>query len=120
MEFFNANQPLQVTFFPIDFSNRKNAMRDNVVTRKTAIKTLKDGGVIAIFPAGGVAWSRKKGLPVQEDDWKPMLGKLINDSNCDVIITKFEGQNSKVFQFASRIHQTIKQSLYLYTKSKKA
>ena len=99
---------------PIDFSNKKNAMRDNVVTRKTAIQILKDGGVIAIFPAGGVAWARKKGLPVEEDDWKPMLGRLINDSKCDVLITRFGGQNSKAFQFASRIHQTFKQSLYLY------
>ena len=99
---------------PIDFSNSKNAMRNNVVTRQTAIKILKNGGVVAIFPAGGVAWSRKKGLPIQEDDWKPMLGRLINDSNCDLIMTKFDGQNSKAFQLASRVHQTIKQSLYLY------
>ena len=99
---------------PIDFSNKKNAMRDNVITRQTAIQILKNGGVIAIFPAGGVAWARKKGLPVEEDDWKPMLGRLINDSKCDVLITKFGGQNSSAFQFASRIHQTFKQSLYLY------
>ena len=79
-----------------------------------AIQILKNGGVIAIFPAGGVAWARKKGFPVEEDDWKPMLGRLINDSKCDVLITKFGGQNSKAFQFASRIHQTFKQSLYLY------
>ena len=99
---------------PIDFSNRKNAMRDNVEIRKKAIDILKNGGVIAIFPAGGVAWSRRKGQPIEEDNWKPMLGRLINDSKCDVIITKFEGQNSKAFQVASRIHQTIRQSLYLY------
>ena len=99
---------------PIDFSNKKNAMRDNVITRQTAIQILKNGGVIAIFPAGGVAWARKKGLPVEEDDWKPMLGRLINDSKCDVLITKFGGQNSRAFQFASRLHQTFKQSLYLY------
>ncbi len=43
-----------------------------------------------------------------------MLGRLINDSNCDLIMTKFDGQNSKAFQLASRVHQTIKQSLYLY------
>ena len=49
----------------IDFSNKKNAMRDNVITRQTAIQILKNGGVIAIFPAGGVAWARKKGLPVE-------------------------------------------------------
>ena len=43
-----------------------------------------------------------------------MFGRLINDSKCDVLITRFGGQNSKAFQFASRIHQTFKQSLYLY------
>ena len=102
------------SILPIDFSNRKNAMRDNVEIRKKAINILKSGGVIAIFPAGGVAWSRRKGQPIEEDDWKPMVGRLINDSKCDVIITKFNGQNSNAFQIASRIHQTIKQSLYLY------
>ena len=30
------------------------------------------------------------------------------------LITRFAGQNSNAFQFASRIHQTFKQSLYLY------
>ena len=99
---------------PIQFSNRNNAMRENVYTRKVAIETLKKGGVVAIFPAGAVAWSRKKGMPVIEEDWKPMLGRLINYSNCDVIITKFEGQNSKIFQIASRINQAFRQSLYLY------
>ena len=105
---------LATNILPIDFSNRKNAMRDNVAIRKKAINILKNGGVIAIFPAGGVAWSRRKGQPIEEDNWKPMLGRLINDSKCDVIITKFSGQNSKAFQVASRIHQTIRQSLYLY------
>ena len=57
---------------------------------------------------------QEKRLPVEEDDWKPMLGRLINDSKCDVLVTKFGGQNSRAFQFASRIHQTFKQSLYLY------
>ena len=99
---------------PIEFSNRNNAMRENVYTRKTAIELLKNGGVIAIFPAGAVAWSRKKGLPVEEENWKPMLGRLINQSNCDVMITKFEGQNSKFFQIASRFNQIVRQSLYLY------
>ena len=89
-------------------------MRKNVYTRKSAIEALKNGGVVAIFAAGAVAWSKKKGLPVKEEAWKPMLGRLINESNCDVMITKFEGQNSNFFQIASRINQTIRQSLFLY------
>ena len=75
---------------------------------------LRNNGVIALFPAGAVAWSKKKGAPVTEDCWKPLLGKIINASNCDVLLTKFYGSNSQLFQIASRIHQTVRQSLYLY------
>ena len=102
------------SILPIDFSNSKNAMRNNVIVRRNAIKTLRENGVIAIFPAGAVAWARKKGLPAQEEYWKPMLGKIINSSNCDFLLTKFEGENSNLFHMASRFHQTMKQSLYLY------
>jgi putative hemolysin len=102
------------SILPIDFSNSKNAMRNNVLVRRKAIEILKKNGVIAIFPAGAVAWSRRKGQPVQEEIWKPMLGKIINSSKCDFLLTKFEGSNSNLFQVASRIHQTVKQSLYLY------
>ena len=102
------------SILPIDFSNAKDAMRKNVKIRREAIEILRDNGVIAIFPAGAVAWSRKKGLPAEEEYWKPMLGKIINSSNCDFLLTKFEGQNSNLFHLASRFHQTMKQSLYLY------
>ncbi len=102
------------SILPIDFSNAKDAMRKNVKIRREAIEILRDNGVIAIFPAGAVAWSRKKGMPVEEESWKPMLGKIINSSTCDLLLTKFEGANSNLFQIASRFHQTVKQSLYLY------
>ena len=43
-----------------------------------------------------------------------MLGKLLNSSSADLLLIKFKGSNSKIFQAASRINQTMKQSLYLY------
>ncbi len=107
-------QSLAPNILPIDFSNNKNAMRNNVLMRKEAIKILKQKGVIAIFPAGAVAWSRKKGEPIQEEYWKPMLGKLLNSTKSDLLLIKFKGSNSRIFQAASRINQTMKQSLYLY------
>ena len=105
---------LAPNILPIDFSNNKNAMRNNVNIRKEAINILNNNGVIAIFPAGAVAWSRKKGEPIKEEYWKPMIGKLLNSSTADLLLIKFKGSNSKIFQTASRINQTMKQSLYLY------
>ena len=54
---------------------------------------------------------KKKGLPVEEDDWKPMLGRLINDSKCDVLITKFGAKIPKLF---SLLHVYIKLSNKVY------
>ena len=56
-------------------------------TNPEAINILNRNGIIAIFPAGSVAWSRKRGAPIQEEYWKAMLGKLLNSSN-------FERSNS--------------------------
>ena len=54
---------------------------------------------------GGAIWGSIESKTKSKDS---------SDSKCDVLITKFGGQNSKAFQLASRIHQTFKQSLYLY------
>ena len=105
---------LATNILPIDFSDNKNAMRNNVNIRKEAVNILNNNGVIAMFPAGAVAWSRIKGTPIKEEHWKPMVGKLLNSSSADLLLIKFKGSNSNIFQAASRINQTIKQSLYLY------
>ena len=54
------------------------------------------------------------GEPIKEEYWKPMIGKLLNSSIADLLLNKFKGSNSNIFQAASRINQTMKQSLFLY------
>lgn len=88
---------------PIDFGMSRKSKLTNIETRKKAISQLNQGGVVAIFPAGGVAWSRKKGEPVKDIDWKPFTGRLIKSSGCDVLPVKFYTHNSALFQIASRI-----------------
>ncbi len=56
---------------PIDFSNRKNAMRNNVVTRQTAIKILKTVGLLQFFQLEEWRGQEKKGCL-----FKKMIGNL--------------------------------------------
>ena len=88
---------------PIDFGLSRKSKLINIQSRKEAIEHLKSGGVVAIFPAGAVAWARKIGEPAIDTNWKPFAGRLIKSSNCDVLPVKFQGQNSTIFQVASRI-----------------
>ena len=113
---------LNRNILPIDFGLSRESMVVNIQTRKDAISYLKSGGVVAIFPAGQVSWAKKIGLPATDDDWKPLAGRLIKSSGCDVLPIKFHGQNSTLFQFASRIWNnkegvslglTLRYSLYV-------
>ncbi len=97
----------------IDFSETPGAARRNVETRRQAADILKKGGVVGIFPAGAVAWSQRRNEPVRDHDWKPMTGKLIQASKCDVLPVRFHGKNSWPYQMAARHAEVLRIGLLL-------
>lgn len=105
---------LNPNILPIEFQPGRSATRINVDTRKQSIDTLKQGGVVALFPAGGVSWSPKRGQPVRDDYWKPLVGRLIRASGTDVLPIRFLGTNSALFQHASRTALTLRLGLYMH------
>ncbi|MAW57154.1 MAG: hypothetical protein CBB93_004830 [Oceanospirillales bacterium TMED33] len=105
---------LNPNILPIEFQPGRQATKLNVKTRQQSIQTLKSDGVVALFPAGGVSWSKKRGAPVEDDAWKPLVGRLVKASRCDVLPIRFEGSNSKLFQQASRTALTLRLGLYMY------
>ena len=109
----NAEPSLSPNILPIDFSDNRDATRQNISTRRSAIEHLCAGGVVAIFPAGAVSWARKRGAPVVDEVWQPMMGRLINASGCDALPIHFHGGNSQLYQFVSRHMMPIRQGLYL-------
>lgn len=109
-----AEPTLSPNILPINFDVGQEAVRENVLTRRRAIDQLKQGGVVALFPAGAISWSRQKGLPVEDEDWKPLLGRLIKDSGCDVLPVFFQGGNSEIFQFFSRHLMLLRMGLNLH------
>ena len=104
---------LNPNILPIEFSPKKIAIKKNIESRRFSINRLKEGGVVAIFPAGAVSWSKTRNGPIEDDDWKPMVGRLINASKCDVLPVKFSGANSQLFQLASRTALSLRLGLYL-------
>ena len=100
---------------PVDFNGTVEARQTNIETRKTAIETLKKGGAIGIFPAGGVAASEKplKG-PAVDTAWHPFAAKMIKSTGATVIPVYFGGQNSRLFQMASHLSSTLRLALFFY------
>lgn len=98
---------------PVSFEETKEALALNLKTRHEAVRLLKEGITVVVFPAGGVA-TAKKGFGRAEDlPWKMFPAKLIQAAHASVIPIYFEGQNGRLFHLASKISMTLRISLLI-------
>lgn len=97
---------------PVDFAGTRQAREINVRSRLGAQSWLRAGHAIGIFPGGGVSTSERphKG-PAVELPWAPFTAKLIRASRATVVPVFFVGQNSRLFQLASHVSDTLRLSL---------
>ncbi|MEO0983687.1 MAG: lysophospholipid acyltransferase family protein [Pseudomonadota bacterium] len=97
---------------PIDFAETPDAVKTNLKTRAESIAHLRDGGCIIVFPAGGISTAPTAFSRAAIDDvWKPFTAKLITQSGAAVTPVFFEGQNSRLFQWASHLSPVLRLSL---------
>jgi putative hemolysin len=96
---------------PISFDETPEAMAINIATRNEAIRLLRDGVTIGIFPSGGVATAPRGFGPAEELPWKMFLPKLIQMGKANVLPIYIEGQNSLLFQMVSRVSPTVRIAL---------
>ncbi|WP_299688694.1 lysophospholipid acyltransferase family protein [uncultured Tateyamaria sp.] len=99
---------------PVPFPHDKDAQRKGVEMRAKAMKHLKDGGVVALFPSGVVAASETWWGPAVEGEWNVFTAQLIRRSGATVLPMKFPGQNSRAYQIANRVSPMIRQGLLLH------
>ncbi|MEZ5872709.1 MAG: lysophospholipid acyltransferase family protein [Nitratireductor sp.] len=98
---------------PINFDETREAMQMNLETRKEAVRLLKEGVTIVVFPAGGVATARK-GIGRAEDlPWKLFPARMIQAAGASVVPVYFEGQNGRLFHLASKVSLTMRLSLLI-------
>ena len=104
---------------PIDFSGSEPALANNLRSRREARDLLADGGSLIIFPAGGVATSKSFHGRAVDRPWGTFTAKLTLQSEADVLPVFFSGQNSRLYQMAAKLHQTLKLSLLFHEVSNK-
>ncbi|MEM6933567.1 MAG: acyltransferase, partial [Pseudomonadota bacterium] len=98
---------------PIDFGEDKDAQLRNITTRKEALKYLGNGGAIGIFPGGTVSTAAKPFSRPMDPHWKTFTAKMIARSEATVVPVYFDGSNSRMFQIASHLNQTLRVALLI-------
>ena len=99
---------------PVPFPHDKDAQRKGVEMRAKAMKHLKEGGVVALFPSGVDAASETWWGPAVEGEWNVFTAQLIRRSGATVLPMKFPGQNSRAYQIANKVSPMIRQGLLLH------
>lgn len=99
---------------PVPFPHEPDAREQSLEMRAAAMKHLKSGGVIVLFPSGVVASSDTWWGPAIERVWNPFTAKMIQRSGATVVPIFFPGQNSRAYQFANQISATLRQGLLIH------
>ncbi|MFZ1470139.1 MAG: lysophospholipid acyltransferase family protein [Paracoccaceae bacterium] len=99
---------------PVPFPHEENARELGLQMRNNTMAHLKAGGVIIIFPAGKVAMSTGWWGPAVEAEWNVFTHKMVKSSGATILPMRFTGQNSRTFQIANQLSDTLRQGLLLY------
>lgn len=114
-------EPLKQFFLAVNpFEERKENF-SSTGGLKTAIRHVRDGGVLSIFPAGEVS-SYDHYYNITDKEWQYPVVKLIKNAQVPVIPIYFSGTNSRLFHILGMIHprlRTIKLPSEIFNKKNK-
>ncbi len=110
---FQRAPDLERVILPISFDETKAAAKLNLETRAEAVRYLKDGGAIGIFPGGTVSTSARPFSQPMDPGWRTFTAKMIAKSGATVVPMFFDGRNSRLFQLASHIHSTLRTGMFI-------
>ncbi|MEQ8827682.1 MAG: glycerol acyltransferase, partial [Parvibaculum sp.] len=96
---------------PISFEETREALEMNMRTRHEAVRLLKQGVTIVVFPAGGVATAPRGFGRAVDLPWKIFPARLVQAARASVIPVHFDGQCGALFHLASRLSLTLRTSL---------
>lgn len=110
---FRRAEDLNRIILPVSFDETREAVRQNIETRKTALSYLGEGGAIGVFPGGTVSTSNKPFSQPMDPGWRSFTARMVSKSDAAVVPIFFVGHNSRFFQIASHLHYTLRMGLLI-------
>jgi putative hemolysin len=92
----------------VDPFNQKGSAERNRRALKESLLWLKQGHLLAVFPAGEVSHLQLTQARVTDPKWKPMIARLARMADAPVVPVFFPGRNSIAFQALGLMHPRLR------------
>jgi putative hemolysin len=87
------------------------AARDNSKPMRDAIRWLKAGGLLVVFPAGDVSMLNLRKFRIADGQWDTIVPRLARNCGAPIVSIYFGGRNSWCFHLIGMLHPRLKTAL---------
>lgn len=102
---------LRELFICVDPFGGEAAAGRNVGPLRQALRWVKAGGALAVFPAGEVAHLDLKQGGVVEPRWSETIAGLVRRANAPVLPVYFDGSNGPLFHLLGLVHPRLRTAM---------
>ncbi len=99
---------LESLFIPVDPFGGNRARSANMRPLREALRWLRSGGVLVLFPAGEVSHLQTSRRQVSDPEWNPSVARIVRAAQAPVVPVCFQGNNSLGFQLAGLMHARLR------------
>lgn len=96
---------------PLKILGEPDSARHNLKTLKTAAEHVKSGGLLAVFPAGGVSHFQSDQGIITDVPWSDHIARIALRTHAPVIPIRFFGKNPLWFQVLAKINPLLRAAM---------
>jgi len=99
---------LREAFILVDPFDRPESAVANAAGLKEAIRWVRDGHALGVFPAGEVSHLRLSQRGIVDPAWSTTIARIARRTGASVLPVFFGGANSIAFQFLGKVHPRLR------------
>lgn len=93
---------------PVNPFDKLTSDQSSMAGIKMTLAALRDGKPVGIFPSGEVSSFNKETFKIRDNEWKPMVGRIIDKAKVPVVPIYFSGSNSYIFNLLGLINPNFR------------
>ncbi len=102
---------LSETIIGVNPYGNATATRENLKPVREAMRWLKEGGLLVVFPAGDVSRFRPRNFTIRDIKWDAGIARMIRKTGAEVVPVHIAGRNSILFHALGLLHPLLRSPL---------